>query len=374
MGIDAAGESQQHIDRAGDQEARGRVLPERHADERAAGGEDERRRQREDREHVGEHARSVRGDDDVAHEVRRDEHGRDGLPSRVRVLLARRERSGRRVRHRIQRESQPEPRHHQDDARPQSGGRVERARGEEHGCEPGYERELAESEQPDADHLAGHEMAGLDRRDDELDDPVLLLLDHPGQHPRAIDGERDDHGNRPDHRHEDLGVGGLAASGDERDRCQLRRRRQVPANRADGGVGDRGQLGVDGGAEDEPVGGKDDQRIRALRLERPPAGGGRRDERDVDLRVERRRRALERRRQPGRSGPRDGDVIGRVRVDDRAERCGCTDDEQEEPGGVEERTASQPLADLTPGDEDDRAPAAHGSTSSRKSSASEGGP
>ena len=41
---------------------------------------------------------------------------------------------------------------------------------------------------------------------------------------------------------------------------------------------------------------------------------------------------------------------------------------------IEEDAAAQTLADLAPGDERDRAPAAHGATSSRKSSASDGGP
>ena len=43
-------------------------------------------------------------------------------------------------------------------------------------------------------------------------------------------------------------------------------------------------------------------------------------------------------------------------------------------GRDEEHAAAQPLADLAPGDERDRAPPAHRATSSRKSSASDGGP
>ena len=57
MAVDAAGEADERVDRAEDEHDRERVLPERHADERAPGGQDERRGQREDREDVREQRR-----------------------------------------------------------------------------------------------------------------------------------------------------------------------------------------------------------------------------------------------------------------------------------------------------------------------------
>ena len=59
VGVDAAGEPDEPVDR-GERQADGeRMLPERDADERAAGRQDERRTHRENREDLGNDA--VRG-------------------------------------------------------------------------------------------------------------------------------------------------------------------------------------------------------------------------------------------------------------------------------------------------------------------------
>ena len=110
-----------------------------------------------------------------------------GCAGRVRVLLSRGERAGGGVGDRVEREPEREP---GDDEREVAAERrrgVEDAGGEEGGGEPGDERELREPEQPDPDHLAGEQVARPHRRQDQLDDAVVLLLDDAGDHPLAVD-------------------------------------------------------------------------------------------------------------------------------------------------------------------------------------------
>ena len=48
----------------------------------------------------------------------------------------------------------------------------------------GDERELRESDGADAEHLAGEHFAGRHPREEDLGDPVRLLLDDAGEHER----------------------------------------------------------------------------------------------------------------------------------------------------------------------------------------------
>jgi hypothetical protein len=66
--VDATAETYKRVDRGKDEHDRQFMLPERNADERAAGGQDERRGQREDGEDVRERAAGVDGKGDVADE------------------------------------------------------------------------------------------------------------------------------------------------------------------------------------------------------------------------------------------------------------------------------------------------------------------
>ena len=70
------------------------------------------------------------------------------------------------------------------------------------------------------------------------------------------------------------------------------------------------------------------------------------------------------RRRPGRSGSSRGAL----------ECCRATDEQEHDQRRDEKHSAPQALADFPLCDERDRAPSAHRSTSSRKSSASDGGP
>ena len=168
---------------------------------------------------------------------------------------------------------------------PSDGGGVEDAGGEQGGGEAGDERELGESEQADADHLAREQVARPDGREDQLDDAAVLLLDDAGEHPLAVDGERDEQEEGAGVRDEGRGVGGFRLRRMERRRRQLRRRRQVVAERAHGRVGDRCGLRIDVRPEHEPVRAQEQQRVDLLGVECLPSGCRRGDHAQPYLRV-----------------------------------------------------------------------------------------
>ena len=85
-------------------------------------------------------------------------------------------------------------------------------------------------------------------------------------------------------------------------------------------------------------------------------------------------RSLEGGGEPGRRGGDDGDTVRLPLREGALERDGTAYEREQDDRGGEEDLAAQPLADLALGDEPDRARAGHRSTSSRKSSDSEGGP
>ena len=109
----------------------------------------------------------------------------------------------------------------------------------------------------------------------ELDDAVVLLLDDAGEYPLAIDGEGGEQQEGADVCDCGCGVRGLGIGRRERCRRQFRRRRQVVADRSHGRVRDCRELRVDVRAEDEPVGGEEEQRVDVLGGELLPPGGGR---------------------------------------------------------------------------------------------------
>ncbi len=164
------------------------------------------------------------------------------------------ERAGGGVGDRVEREPEREPGDDEREAAAERGRGVEDAGDEEGGGEAGDERELRESEQADPDHLAGEQVARPHRREDQLDDAVVLLLDDAGDAPTGRRRQGTTSRSRePTYATSGRGVGGLLVRRMERCRRQLRRRRQVAAERAHGGVCDRRRLRVDVRAEDEPV-------------------------------------------------------------------------------------------------------------------------
>jgi hypothetical protein len=268
VGVDPSGEPDQRVDRCEHEYERERVLPERHADERTPGREDERRGQREDGQHVRERAAGVGGDGDVADEVGADERVRHRLSGGIRVLLSRGERAGCGVCDRVERETQRKPWHDQGEAAAERGRGVEDAGGEQGRGEPGDDCELPESEQPDSDHLAGEEVARPHRRQDQLDDAVVLLLDDAADHPLPIHGKGHEQEQGGHERDEGRGIGGSGVERFERCHRQLRCRRQLAAKRAHGRVRDGGELRVHVCAEDEPVVAQEQERIDIVCHER----------------------------------------------------------------------------------------------------------
>ena len=140
------------------------VFPERHADERAAGGEHERRGEREDREDVRQQAVRVAREGDVAGEVDGEERVGDGLSRRVGVLLPGGQGAGGGVGDCVEREPEREPGDDERHAATEPGRGVEDAGDEEGGREAGDERQLREPEQADSDHLAGEQVTRPNRR------------------------------------------------------------------------------------------------------------------------------------------------------------------------------------------------------------------
>ena len=196
---------------------------------------------------------------------------------------------------------------------PSARGGVEDAGGEQGGGEAGDESELRESEQPDPDHLAGEQVARSRRREDQFDDAVVLLLDHAGDDPLAVDRERQKQEQGAGIRDQGLGVGGLLVWGMERRRRQLRCRWQVVAERAHGRVCDRRRLRIDVRAKDKAVAGQEQERIDLLGFERLPSGRCRGDDAQPYLRVvEGCCRALERRQKPGRRRRGHRDPVRRL--------------------------------------------------------------
>jgi hypothetical protein len=113
--------------------------------------------------------------------------------------------------------------------------------------------------------------------------------------------------------HENLGVGGLLVQRVECGDRELRRRRQMVAERAHRRVRDRRGLRVDVHPEDEPVLRQQQQRVGLLRLEGLPPDGRRGDHAQPDVRVvERLRRAFERGPKTGRRRRHHCDVVGRL--------------------------------------------------------------
>jgi hypothetical protein len=109
---------------------------------------------------------------------------------------------------------------------PSAAGAPKKPASRSEAARPAPERELREPEQADSDHLPGEHVARPDCREDDLDDAVVLLLDHARDDPLAVDRERGEQEQRADVRDERLGIGRLRARPVERRGRQLRRRRQ----------------------------------------------------------------------------------------------------------------------------------------------------
>ena len=225
-----------------------------------------------------------------------------GCPAVLGVLLPGGERAGGGVGDRVEREPEREPGDDERDAGAEPGRRVEDAGGEEDRGEAGDERELREPEQADPDHLAGEQVARPNRREDDLDDAVVLLLDHAGDHPLAVDGERHEQEQRADVRDEGLrrrwssspADGALPSSAPVPGGRWLRSARTAVSAIA-------AAFGVDVRAEDEPVLRQEQERVDLLGVECSPPGCRRGDHAQPHLRVvERLRRALERGGEAGR--------------------------------------------------------------------------
>ncbi len=140
-------------------------------------------------------------------------------------------------------------------------------------------------------------------------------------------------------------------------------------------VGGRRHLRVHVLPEDEAVVGHEQQGVDLVVLEEPASGLRRVDRVKLHLRlVERLRRPLQGDGEPRGRGSGDRVVERALRVEEPPDhgRDGQEREDQERRG--DESLAAKPLANLSRGDEGYRASATHRSTSSRKSSASDGGP
>jgi hypothetical protein len=238
--VDPPGESDEGVRGREDQHDGERVLPERHADQSRPRRKHHRGCQREESQDVREHAVRVGGDCDVAREVRGEERVRHRLSRRLRVLLPRGERTRSGVRDRVEGEAKREPRHHERDAAAERRGSVEPAGGEQNGCRTGDDGELRQAEEADPDHLPSEQVAGPDRGQDQLDDAIVLFLDHAGDDPLPVHRQRGEQEDRREIGGRGLGARRLLVHRFERRRRQLRRRRQVVPERAHGAFGHRG--------------------------------------------------------------------------------------------------------------------------------------
>ena len=135
LAVDAAGEADERVDRGEDEHDGDDVFPERHADERAACGEHERRGERENREDVRQRAVHVACEGDVAGEVDGEERVRDRLSRRVRVLLPGGQGARGGVGDCVEREPEREPGNDERHAATEPGRGVEDAGDEESGRE-----------------------------------------------------------------------------------------------------------------------------------------------------------------------------------------------------------------------------------------------
>ena len=64
----------------------------------------------------------------------------------------------------------------------------------------GGQARLHERRQADAEDLARQQPGRGDRREQHLDDPARLLLEHPGQRPRVVLGQHEEQQQQPDER------------------------------------------------------------------------------------------------------------------------------------------------------------------------------
>jgi hypothetical protein len=213
------------------------------------------------------------------------------------------------------------------------------------------------------------------RRQDQLDDAVVLLLDDAADHPLAVEGQRHEEEQAGRVGHEDRGVARLLLRRKQGSGCQFGLGWEMATKRTDSRVRNRRRLCIDLRAEDEPVIGEEQQRVDLFVLERLPSGPRRGDHTKLHLRVvERLRRTLESRGKTGRHGRDHCHPVGRAGIDQAGEQHRAADQREDEERRGEKGLAAQPLANLAPGNEADRPWPAHRATSSRKSSASEGGP
>jgi hypothetical protein len=144
--VHATGEADEPVDRREREHERQRVLPGRHADERAPCRKHERRAEREDGEEPRNGSLGICAESHVAGEEDGDERVRDGLPRRLGVLLARGECARNRIGDGIQREPEDEPGQHERDVTSQRGRSVEGAGDEQRGRETRNQRELRNAE------------------------------------------------------------------------------------------------------------------------------------------------------------------------------------------------------------------------------------
>ena len=296
----------------------------------------------------------VGGEGGVAEEIGGEKRVGDGLAGRVGVLLSRSERAGGGIGDGVEREAEREPGDDSAMSPPSPVGASKTPAASRTAARPGGQRELRKAEQPDPDHLAGEQVARPYRREDQLHDAVVLLLDDAGDHPLAVDGERhEEEKPRADVRDERRCVGRsrpredgasprsapapeAAGCGGRAPRC---RRRRPPWRRRSSG---------------RRAGPADSSRSASTFLSSSSLASGRRrsDQSQPHLRVvERLRGALQARREAGGRRGRHRDAVGR-RLRERAlERRRAADEQEHDQRRDEERLAAQPLADLAPGDE-----------------------
>src|SRR6185503_14718906 len=123
------------------------------------------------------------------------------------------------------------------------------------------------------------------RRQNQLDDAVVLLLDDAADHPLAVEGQRHEEEQAGRVRHEYRGVARLLLRRVQGFSCEFGLGWEMATERTDSRVRNCRRLRIDVRAEDEPVIGEEQQRVDLFVLEHLPSGPRGGDHTQLYLRV-----------------------------------------------------------------------------------------
>ena len=207
-------------------------LPRRDGVERGPQRDDEGRRWRQEGRDRGDRAVGLADDREDGHEVADHRDHRDRGRRVRRLFHPRCERAEEPEGRRVEQVAEDEPddqQRHRTGRRGRQGQPVRGQRGDERRQDE--DEQLDDAQHADPEDLAHQQVARPDGRQDDLDDPALLLLDDAGQDAVAEGEDADEDEDRPDVGEQEarLVVLGLRVEG--RDRRRLLRRRQASPGR-----------------------------------------------------------------------------------------------------------------------------------------------